>query len=81
VTLTANPTPSVVVTLPAGRFTQAPRVQLTPNSSLWMPAMISGSVTATSFALIARNILATTGTGTADVHWLATQATSAATDG
>jgi hypothetical protein len=78
--LTTNPTASVTVTLPAGRFTQAPRVQLTPSSSLWMPSLVS-AITATSFSVIARNILATTGTGTSDVHWLATQALSSATDG
>jgi hypothetical protein len=79
VNLTTNPTASVAVTLPAGRFTQTPRVQLSSTSSLWMPALLSAS--ATSITVLARSLNATAGTGTADMHWLATQALSSATDG
>lgn len=79
VTLNAatNPTASVQVNFPAGRFTQAPRVVVSPQT----PSMSVGVQTITSAAVvfIGRNIA--TYTATFVSHWIAVQGLSTDSDG
>jgi hypothetical protein len=79
VTLNAatNPTASVQVNFPAGRFTQAPRVTVSPQT----PSMSIGVQSATTSAavFIGRNVATFTSTFTC--HWIAVQGLSTDSDG
>jgi hypothetical protein len=79
VTLNAatNPTASVQVNFPAGRFTQAPRITVSPQT----PSMSIGVQSATTSAavFIGRNVATFTSTFTC--HWIAVQGLSTDSDG
>jgi hypothetical protein len=70
------------VTMPTSRFTQAPLVQITPSfagaaASAYFPVILSTSTTSVSMYCVSNAGVLVNG----DVHWLATQMTSAASAG
>ena len=70
-------TQSVSVTFAAGRFTQAPLVQITPNAANAQVTATSASVTTSGFSVFGFSPAGATRT----FHWSAVQMTSAAAEG
>ncbi len=82
VTLTASTSGTATVTFPAGRFSVAPLVQLTKNSSNAAASLTIPMVTAVSASSMTVALYATaTQTVTVAVHWWAVQMTTAAANG
>jgi hypothetical protein len=73
ISLSSQVIASAVVTFPAGRFSAAPRVSVTPQGTSVYSAHNLGAPTATSVTVGVRKIDGLATTGDVDVSWFAVQ--------